>query len=65
LFINPTTRRIHVSDLETGEMFGELSVINNKLRTFTTKVKSNECTLMEINKRDFIHYINVKKDTKD
>jgi CRP-like cAMP-binding protein len=65
LSINPTVRRIHVADLEINDMFGELGVINNKLRTFTTKVKSNECTLMEINKRDFIHYINVKKDTKD
>jgi hypothetical protein len=43
----------------------ELGVINNKLRTFTTKVKSNECTLMEIKKRDNIYYNNIKKDTKD
>lgn len=46
-------------------MFGELGVLNNKLRTFTTKVKSDECFLIEIKKDDFIHHIKIKTEIKD
>ena len=50
---DPSLPKIHVRDLQKGEHFGELALINNGKRTLSVVVKSDNCKLLALGRDTF------------
>ena len=50
---DPKLEKIHVRDLNKGEHFGELALINNVKRTLSVRVKSDQCKLLALGRATF------------
>jgi cAMP-dependent protein kinase regulator len=50
---DPSLPKIHVRDLQKGEHFGELALINNGKRTLSVVVKSDHCKLLALGRDTF------------
>jgi len=44
---------VHVRSLQKGEHFGELALINNDKRSLSIRVKSDQCTLLKLDRETF------------
>ena len=44
---------MHVRELNQGDHFGELALINNEKRSLSVRVKSDQCKLLKLDRETF------------
>ena len=62
---DPDLPKVHVRDLNKGDHFGELALINNIKRTLSVRVKSDQCKVLALGRDTFSRILgNINKYLK-